>query len=264
MMQTDAPGKEGLALLRRVTPANWLRQPEFDFSVFAFHDGRDENDHRAFDFSWDSGRPGPHVYDKNSMYLGAASSAWLGVGVPEHVLAPELANKPGIWRIHLQEVPPGEGVVLPPLVEQEVSWQYTPIMLRLRNDPAYKFYVSEAWIFPEGHQVLRPFYEQLRALRQAARTPEELKRVKRLYTVSFGILAHQIQGARPGYLYRPDWFFGLVSYAKLILYQQMERVWLREMVQPSAVHTDAIHYPVPISGLPLGTGIGQFKYKVVR
>ncbi len=257
-----APGKSGIALLKAVTPAAWLAQPEYDFSVFQFHNGRREDDRRAFDFGWHDGRPAVHMYDKSAMYLGAASSARLGVGAPEHVHQTPLLDQPGIWHINVIAAP--ENGPLPPLVETVRSWQYTPIV-QLLISLGYKLSCDEAYLFPEQHQVLRPFYERVRALRLEAKTPEDISAIKRLYTVSFGILAHARDGARPGYLYRPDWFFGLVAYSKAIMYNQMRRVYLKYGAAPSRVRVDALYYPdaLPADALPLGVGIGQFKYKIV-
>src|SRR5579883_1653734 len=63
------PGRDGMTLLKAVVRPAWRQQPRnFDFSIFA---GRD---FRALDFAWRDGRPARHQYDKNAMYVGAASS----------------------------------------------------------------------------------------------------------------------------------------------------------------------------------------------
>lgn len=251
MMGThDSPGVAGMAILREVTRPEWLRQPQGDFTVFRRHP--------AFDLRWDSGRPGPCIYDKNAMYVGAASSAKLGVGIPEFVHAPALEDRAGLWHIIVEGGLGGD--LVPLLVKMPDSWQYTPMVQALLTF-GYQVRAVEAWLFPESHAVLRPFYERIRTLRDATvDQPEARGQIKRLYTVTFGILAHLIPDAKPGYLYRPDWFFTLVAEACARMHYQMRKVLEVEGVAPSAAHTDALFYPHPVASLPLGPGIGQFKY----
>ncbi len=259
---TDAgsPGRACLGLLREVTPAEWLAQPDFDFALLK-SDGM-----KTRDFRFETARLQRAEYDKRAMYLGAASSAKLGIGAPEFHRHPTIWDQAGLWHVHVERYPTGLEM-LPSIVEEDDaadSWQYTPVV-ELMRATGYTFHCTEAYIWQRQAQVFRPFYERVRAMRQAsAHSPEELARVKRIYTVTFGILAHELKDARPGYLFRPDWFFGLVSYAKLIMWRQMQRVYLAEGVAPSKVLVDAVTYPRLVMGLPVGDGIGQFKLKMLR
>ncbi len=252
------PGRDGMTLLKAVVRPAWRQQPRnFDFSIFA---GRD---FRALDFAWRDGRPARHQYDKNAMYVGAASSVVLGVGAPELVQRPLFdPRKAGLWHIASMQPP----ATLPPLPcpADDTPWQYTPLVLAL-IDLGYTLDISEAYIWPESHQILRPFYERVKALREQAQTPEALKAVKTMYTVTFGMLAHSIERPGSGYLYRPDWFFGLVAHAKAILFRQAWQVYARTGYAPSRISVDALYYPerLPDGALPVGKGIGQFKYQEV-
>lgn len=260
----EAPGKAGIALLRKVTPVAWLQQPAYDFSVFKQGERKGESDHRPHDFNWHPELfegPGLHKYDKNAMYVGAASNAVLGVGAPVHQRGPELSKRPGLWHVHIEAAPPAIDA-LPPLVEDADSWQYTPIV-ELLVKIGYRLRIEDAYIWSAGHQVLRPFYEEIKAMRAgAAGDAATLKRVKDIYRVTFGMLAHERPGARPGYLFRPDWFFCLVATAKVIMYRQIQKILDEEGQAPVAVYTDALYYAAPVQGLPIGQGIGQFKYKL--
>lgn len=250
------PGKIGLEILRYCTPPAWLQQPAFDFSVF-------KRAGKTVGFQWYTGRPALHKYDKNAQHVGAAGAVKLGIGAPAHVVRPELSNKPGLWHIRIEGTPPTNSA-LPPLIDDDAreSWEYTPVVQELHKR-GYTLRILDAFLWEQGREVLRPFYEQMRKLRtdaQASGDMQQLQRVKDMYRVTLGILAHELPGARPGYLYRPDWFFGLVAYAKVVMYCQMERVLKTEGIAPTAVYIDALYYDRPVQGLPIGQALGQFKY----
>lgn len=247
----DGPAKQGIALLRSLVKPEWLHQPRADFSFF--------KEEKAIGFSWKSGDLGQHVYDKRAMYLGASSSVKLGVGIPEHVTCPEIRDTAGLWHVLIDQAPTSP---LPPLVKYVDSWQYTPMLLALVR-AGYSFQVSEAWLFPEQHELLRPFYEHVRALWLASEGDlDARKQVKRLYTFTFGMLAHWPRVGTPGpnYIYRPDWTFSLVSEAKARMFYQMSKVLEADGLAPTQVIEDCIWYPEQVTALPIGQGIGQYKY----
>jgi len=254
MIDLSNPGTAGIALLKEVTRPEWLRQPRASFSIF--------KQYKTIDLLWKTDRPALHLYDKRAMYVGAASSVKLGIGGPEHVASPQIEDRAGVWHIVIDQAPAGLDL-LPPIVKSADSWQYTPILEVLRK-VGYTFHAEEAWLFSEQHAVLRPFYERVKALWEAtADDPDARRQVKRLYTVTFGMLAHEKPGHGAGYLYRPDWTFSLVAEAKARMFYQMRKVLELEALAPSQVKTDCIWYPRPVTALPVGEGIGQFKYKAV-
>ena len=252
------PGKIGLEIMHSCTPPAWLLQPDYDFSVF-------RRIGKTTAFRWSTGAPALHKYDKSAQHLGAAGAARLGIGAPAHVMRPDLTKAPGLWHILVEGAPPIDEA-LPPLIDDNAleSWEYTPVVQELHKR-GYKLRLIEAYLFAEGREVLRPFYEHMRGLRAAALAAgdsDQIERIKAIYRVTPGMLAHEKKDARPGYLFRPDWWFGLVAYAKVVMYCQMERVWKNEGVALAAVETDALYYSEPVQGLPMGTGIGQFKYSI--
>jgi hypothetical protein len=254
MLDLSNPGTAGLALLKEVTRPEWLRQPHASFSIF--------KQHKTVDLLWKTDQSALHLYDKRAMYVGAASSVKLGIGIPEYVAHPQIEDRAGVWRVIIDQSPAGFEL-LPPIVKSADSWQYTPIVELLRK-LGYMFHAEEAWLFSEQHAVLRPFYERVKALWQAtADNPDARRQVKRLYTITFGLLAHEKLGHGAGYVYRPDWTFSLVAEAKARMFYQMRKVLETEDVAPSQVKTDCIWYPRPVTALPVGDKIGQFKYKVV-
>ncbi len=250
------PAKVGLEIMRSCTPPAWLKQPDFDFSLF-------KRAGKTVGFQWYTGRPALHKYDKNAQHLGAAGAVKLGIGAPALVARPELSNRPGLWHIRIEGDPP-TNPALPPLIDDDAreSWEYTPVVQELYKR-GYKLRILDALLFEQGREVLRPFYERLRDLRAdalASGDQQQLGRVKDIYRVTLGALARPPAKPWPGYLYRPDWFFGLVAYAKVVMYCQMERVWKQENIAPTAVYIDALYYDQPVQGLPIGQALGQFKY----
>lgn len=252
MLDLSNPGAAGMALLKEVTRPEWLRQPSASFEVFKAH--------KTIDLLWKTDRPALHLYDKRAMYVGAASSVKLGVGVPVQVAHPEFEDHAGVWHIIIDQAPAGLDQ-LPPIVRSADSWQYTPIVKLLRKWN-YAFHAEEAWLFSKQHALLRPFYEGVRTLWEASTDdPDARRQIKRMYTVTFGMLAHDRAGHGAGYIYRPDWTFSLVAEAKARMFYQLRKVFEIDGVAPSRVKTDCIWYPRPVTALPVGESIGQFKYK---
>jgi hypothetical protein len=237
-----------MAILKQVTRPEWLTQPDSDFSIF--------RKHPALDARWDSGKPRAVVYDKNAMYLGAASSAKLGVGPFRLAEKPEFEDQAGLWRIVLHDTP-AHLAHLPPIALIGSSWQYTPVLRYLR-DTGYTFDLEEAYLFSEQHAVLKRFYEQMKVLRERDKAA-----AKALYTTTFGVLAHQPPAHWTHALYRPDWFFGLVAEAKVRMFYQIRQFYIADGVLPVAINVDSLFYAQEVPSIPLGAGIGQFKVKEV-
>lgn len=148
-------------------------------------------------------------------------------------------------------------VLQPPLVKSVDLWQYT-LIVKLLDKVGYAFWVKEVWLFAEQHVVLRAFYERVKVLWGAT---EDNAEAWSLYTVTLGMLAHERYGHGAGYIYWPDWTFSHVAEAKARMFSQMRKVVERKDVAPSQVKRDCIWYPRRVATLPVGDGIGQFKYE---
>ncbi len=245
----DSPS--GISLLKQLTRPEWLAQPDCDFSVFCW-----PNDRKARDARWDSGKPRTHCYDKNAMYLGAASSVKLGVGPFHLVEKPTFEDMAGLWQISLHETP-AHLTHLPPIAPVGLSWQHTPI-LRYLLATGYTFDIQEAYLFSEQHAVLRRFYEQVRAIRERDKAA-----AKPLYTQAFGAMAFEpLPTWSKKTFYRPDWFFGLLAEAKARIFLQIQRFHEADGALPVAIKVDCLYYDQEMPSIPLGTGIGQFKVKI--
>lgn len=247
----ENPGVAGLALLRRVTPREWLRQPQADLSFFRTHGARP--------LQVTTGEAATWAADKNGMYLGAASSVLLGTGEPVwYDQAPPWSAHPpaGLWHVEIMGGPSH----WPPLFKKSDDWLYTPALQALAKI-GFTFALKEAFLFPESHQALRPFYEAFRLARETA-TPDDWKRCKRVYTTTFGILARRPEGDPvPSYIFRPDWYYSLVAEAAARLVYNIKKVYDQEGLLPVRIETDALYYETEVFSLPMGTGIGQFKLK---
>lgn len=254
----------GMRMFKALTRAEWRKQPAgFPFDWFKQHA-------HILPLVWSNKQPGGiHEYDQHAAYLGAAGGVRLGVGKPELVKAPELSDVAGCWHIIARQGPATPGGDLPPLlmqkaIQKEESWQYTPMVQQLVR-MGYQVEIKRALLWPETHQVLRAFYSWCKDQREdAAGDPERLKAVKQLYTSTFGMFAHWPKnGASPSYLYRPDWWYTIVSLHKARLLERMRQVLQADELAPVKVDTDAIYYTAPVSALPIGPGIGQFSHEVI-
>lgn len=245
--------RRGWEILRHVIRPAWMEQPAGDFEVF--------RDHKAGPISYNVTTDAPYEYDKNAQHLGAMSSVKLGIGSPIYRERPTFEDVAGLWHVEVERGPQTRyDAILPPIVRRTDTWVYTPLASCLVK---LGFIVRplEAYTFAEQHRVLEPFYQHMKMLRDGARSPADLAPVKLIYQITPGTLAHRPpEGSAPGkYLYRPDWWYSLVAQARAIMHYQIFKVWEQEQQAPVMVKTDCIGYAQPVTGLPMGAGIGQFK-----
>ncbi len=156
-----------------------------------------------------------HIFDKNSMYLGACTGVNLGEGQP--TLQKNInfnAKLPGLWHILMDE--------------NQDQWVWTPeleYMLREKDYP-----IIEAWVWPIYHQTLRSWAETLWAARQSLkeRNADAYGAIKNIATQGLGWLAHKPTKGDGMQWYRPDWWSMIVSAARAkMLYKirQLEQTY---------------------------------------
>jgi hypothetical protein len=275
----------GLNLIRQVneTPRRYgyLRLSERDLGVFV----RYARLYHHTDLLWS--RPLTdderrctwlHRYDKNNAYVAAAGGANLGAG--EYVVEnhPTFdAKVPGLWHVILKGESAFNGRDLPhPTGERADSWQYTATV-HLAQQLGYQVTILEGVFFPEYHQTLRPWYELISKARQQLREPGAFKNaqaqtvaynaLKNVYTGSLGKLAEQARAEKQDRLYRPDWWFGIVTLNKALLLLKIAAL-ARDGYRPVAAHTDALYFVSqeadPLQAIPglvtAEQGIGKFKH----
>lgn len=255
-----SPVQAGFVLLQDITRRDWLRRPAVSFEAMQqmFHD--DGRGAGALNLS--TGAPAPHSYDKHKAWLGTAAGVKLGVGTPVHVVAPEFADRAGVWLVRVADTSPYTDVFpVPERWLHHPTWLYTPLLHALVR-LGYTFTAQEAYLFSEQHTVLRPFYQAMREHLDQAATPAEVRQLKDIYTRTFGALAHFPEKATSAtFLYRPDWYYTLISEANARMFYQMLAVYEAEGVAPEAIETDKLFYAQPVQSLRLGEGIGQYSYE---
>jgi hypothetical protein len=209
------------------------------------------------------------VFDANALYLGAASTLSLPVGEVEHRDRwPELRETtPGYWLVE----PPawaGPGPCPWGAPDDTARWVTTPTAWLLRQLAGVE--PLEAWVWPEHHQFLRPWYETVRDAR--ARAAEvggpALAAVKTVYKAGLGRLQSDLRsgGTAADPLYQPYWGQAVIAAARCNLHRRIAQLG----AEPVAVQVDAVYFltnrtsPAHFAGavgLPLGDGLGEFKPK---
>lgn len=240
-----------------------------------------------------------HSFDKNGMYLAACSSLALGFGQPEHTTAGDtrydalahprdartgarLPYPPGFWRVHLNgdrcPMPKGFPSPLSTLPQRGTSqvWITTPT-LQLLYDLDIEADVTEAYIWPEHHRALEPWYKRLRdgraTLMQLADDGEAgasiaLATLKLSYAAATGYIASDGWDRDGDTLYRPDWRNLIIAQANAVVYRQMLKC-AEEGYSAFAVGTDCLYFvsdePDPVAACPpalkLDTHLGAWKVK---
>ena len=187
---------------------------------------------QAHDLSWKDtidpshvGSAWLHLYDKNSAYLGAATSAYLGAGAPLYSgmtdIVPFDPTIPGLWHISTD----CEAGFYPRL---DHAWLWTPEVAWLVKHASVE--IHRAFYWAEKHQALRPWAERLWSARQALNVkmqkPDCMPRyshaagrsaayasIKAIATQGLGWLAHKPESGATQW-YRPDWWSMIVSEAR--------------------------------------------------
>jgi len=239
----------GIEILREVLRSDWRRQPDQDLSIF--------KQTPCPDVFWKTQEP-TVCYDKHSAYLACAASVRLGVGNYEYqpdAQFPDGASYPaGLWYVVADADSQLPGY-------QAEGWYYSPL-LRLWKQAECSFSVRAAYLWPETHCVLKPFYHALRDLRC-----EDEQACKWLYRRTFGMLAHwprrpdgtEYRRLPEGFLYRPDWYNLIRAELKARMYYHALQVEKADGVWPVSMHTDELGYDRRVTGLRVGEGIGAFR-----
>ena len=238
-----------------------------------------------------------HAFDANAQYLGAWGTVELGHGRPTHrQWSGDWFDKnlPGVWRVANAGELPNPDLSLPAPWLPGREWFTTPTIARMIEvlEPIGVVPdITEAWTWPRHSRFLRPASEILRDARKAAL--EEVTRqratlrqaegddvdaaarriavastvadaVKALYAVQTGRFGMAGRDQRSGWA-RPDWACMIRAQARVNLHRRLSRL----TAAPFALATDGLLFvsdePDGLEfadsiGLPIGNGLGQFKY----
>lgn len=245
----------------RFTRPTWVKNPTFDVSRLS----------RAIAYDWDY-LPGLqaidqeqelylHAWDKNSMFLGAASSVQLGAGNPLYVNPEEFlcnyqetmskwfdGKKPGYWRIKYD---PSTLPGLHPLYKNQ-EWVTTPL-LKLILGMGITIEVCEAYVWHEHHRILDGFADILFNARMdikknPAKYPHPGGRqlaeysLKKIATAGIGILGSKEAAKYAVQWFRPDWRAHVVEDAKARMIYKILQVYRLFGQLPVCVDVDSVYY----------------------
>ena len=186
-----------------------------------------------------------HLFDKNSMYLAACTSANVGEGTPLYAQAhggkdaANLFRDPAVWNLRV-----------PGMWKVGEAWLWTPELEYLvQKEEAWTPLVTEAYIWPTYHQALRWWGEHLWNARQAlikttvgtlytqpSARDYAYQAVKRIATQGLGWLAMDSPDNK---LYRPDWWSQVVATAHKNMGFKVRQLMDRGIV-PCYINVDSV------------------------
>jgi len=261
-----SPGKTGLDLLIETTRRGGKRDAVEDWPPPAL----DTNTVR--DLTWmrtltpeERGRAYLHSYDKNALWLGAASSVELGLGDVEERSDPGDGTGvafdkrlPGYWLARLGGA--------------EERWHCTPTVARA-IERGQAVAIGQAYVWPRRARALEGWYERLRDARATLKADPApparlaLDVLKYTYAVTVSTLGWTWY-KHDDPLYRPDWRHHIIAQANANLSRALGRLEAAG-VPVVAVNVDCAYVvsdePDPVAAmkgtLKLGEGLGDFKVR---
>ncbi len=262
-----SPGRMALDLLKALNlekRASWLSPLSTDLRTLPTNGGKTLPIMKcARDLTWkreltarEKKMKWVHKYDKNSMYLAAATGLLVGEGDPEHVEGDAFDERlPGIWRIHAERADSlYDSVTLPSPARME--W-LTTAMVTCAIKMSYQVQVLEGYQWNKQgmyHRTLESWANTLWAVRQS------LKPTSPTFELAFkhsqgrenayntiGAIAHVGIGKlgdedTSGGLYRPDMWALTVGRACANIFHNIESIRKTTGLTPVLVYTDSLWY----------------------
>jgi len=246
------------------TRVGWLRDASLpDLMKDTRNFAKDLREHRPFSENEKHGKKYLHVFDKNSMYLAAATSTNLGEGTPDYAGAPIAeaqafdAKLPGLWQASIKS----EHWLAKRYEGQH--WLWTPEYEYLLRNGAVEWEGScYYWPRPRYHETLRTWAESLWKARKclsSSTLPQfhdgmmvtgskyavtgareaAYQATKLIATQGLGWLAHEPQKGDFTQFYRPDWWNMVVSSAVAKMLWKI-RTLAAANINPCYVEVDAL------------------------
>lgn len=207
-----------------------------------------------------------HCYDKNSQYLGAAQSVFLGSGQPEYVDASQFRmDKIGFWKYRITDVGDSQfnGYGLPCPLSVDKLWASTDLLLAARRFNV-EFEILGGLVWPRAHKYLEEWAKEMRLHRVNLRDNTEKYAVESARENAIGTAkqaANSLMGrlGAPGRegskeLYKPDWNIAIVHRAITNQIYSFNRIDRDFGIRPILVSTDnwwiVSNEPDPAKAIP--------------
>ncbi len=252
-----SPGRVGWNYLKKIHP-EWIEEiPGVNLKECHFTSAA------APDIIWQrpmqSSKRYLHKFDKNAAYPYAATKTDIGVGTPIYMPI-HLAGTPanhykghpqavGVWRCTVIDGPFDLGLMPLPWNKKE-GWLVGP-MIRLLRKAGYTVEIHEGWVFPERHDVMSRWGNDLWAIRQEFDVPGHYKAAhcaqlakaatKLIMNATIGLTAFR------GYdeedeMARPDIRCQIIATHRELTWHNIDKIRQLYGVTPLIVYMDALYY----------------------
>jgi hypothetical protein len=205
------------------------------------------------------------------MYLSVMGGLAVGIGEPEHRTGEALnfdRKLPGYWFAVIEaELPPG----LPDPFPRDPAgrWYMTPT-IELAEQLGARIQLREAYVWPESHRLLEPWYKLLRDARMSLDGPA-CDAVKAVYTQFIGHLESRLWEREGDALFRPDIRQSIIAQARVNFWRILRRC-AEEGRPPALVYVDEALFisesPDPLTAKPealkLGGDLASFKHSASK
>lgn len=270
-----SPGYMALDLLKALNVekrADWLKAPSVDLQKLPLEGGETFPIMRsARDLTWkrdlttkEKRMKFIHKYDKNSMYLAAATGLLVGEGDPVRVGADSFDDRlPGLWYVRATQ---GESAYDGHQLPNPARLPHlTTAMVACARRLGWRVEIVEGYQWREQgmyHRTLETWANTLWDVRQRLRVPSpEYKHTgaRRNAYSTIGAIAHVGVGKladedTTGGLYRPDIWALVVGRACANIFFNVEQIRSKFGLTPILIHTDALWYvsndPNPETAVP--------------
>lgn len=229
-----------------------------------------------------------HKFDKSAAYPYAATCTDIGTGVPVHLEGKDAdvasqhekghPQEVGVWRCSITYNGTLYNALMPPVWREEQGsyassegWVIGPI-IRLLRKVGHTVQVHEGWVFPERHDVLVKWANDLWAIRQDFSTSGNWTNAKGAALAARAtkqIMNHAIgmtgspKLSDDDEMKRPDIRTQVIGRHRELTWHNIEKIRVMYGVTPAIVYMDALYYfsdePSGLHALPeLGKRTGKF------
>lgn len=246
----------GHTLLRKSVREAWLSESTIPLHTLPFNDAA-KDIHFFRPLTLDLVGQWWHEYDRNSHYLAACQSVYVGTGTPVHLQEDALYKggyidgsiESGVYRVEIFNASKWS-VDLPPIIRSG-EW-VTADLLEYAIKQGYEVAAREAWVFPESHQMLRQWASTLwdarTRLKQEAFSNQQGQAnayytIKDIATMSMGAFAIRRDDHK---LARNNWWSDVVGKSRATMVYHLKKYADAGYV-PHFVNVDAAGYISPIA-----------------